>query len=287
MAQKSVATAMNIGELSRLLKDHAGLTQLEFESLLRNFGLQPREHWDVPPPGFRDKDMQPWRFRRPLSLLARPLILLGKNPEDNVLYAAGLLHAAFGYTVASSYLGQFDQGYFRTPAMRGWIGDVNNRKGHDFNSQVAEEFRRNSFMARASVSMSEFSPAAELGDLGDVDALAWTKEGLVYIVECKNLRFAVTIGEIAEQLRRFKGDARDELDRHLKRFNWLREHLEALSHVISVRDKPLTLRPLLVTNTIVPMQFKNDLPISAKEIVPFSQLSAVVGPPTGRRAYRP
>ncbi len=269
---KSVVTAIKVGELSQLLKDRAGLTQQEIESLFRHFALRPRKQWDVPPGGFRRKDLQPWRFRRPLSLLARPLVLLGSGPDDYVLYAAGLVHEAFGYTVESSYEGRFDQEYFRTNEMKSWIGSANNRKGHEFNNQVADEFRKIGFHARASVGMSEFNPPAELGDLGDVDVLAWKDEGLVYVVECKNLRFAMTVGEIAEQLKRFRGEANDELHRHLERLNWLRQNRVALGHVIGIANQVHSLRSLLVTKTIVPMQFRNDLPIPAKEIVPFPQL---------------
>lgn len=274
--QRSMVTAIKVGELSRLLKDSAGLTQQGVESLFTNFGLWPRNRWEIPPRRFRAKDLQPWRFRRPLSLLARPLVLLGSSPDDHVLYAAGLVHDAFAYMVVSSYEGRFDQEYFQTDEMKSWIGSANNRKGHEFNEQVSDEFRKNGFHARASVRMSEFNPPAELGDLGDVDVLAWSDEGLVYVVECKSLRFAMTIGEIAEQLRRFRGEANDELHRHLKRVKWLQGNQESIGNVLGVQNGVASLRSLLVTNTIVPMQFKNDLPISAKEIIPFSQLRTTI-----------
>lgn len=275
LEQRSIVLSMTTHQLLRLLTQQAGLTTFEAEAILRHFSLRPRQHWDRTPNGFQDKDWYPWRFRRRLSLIARPLVRLGISDDADLLYAPGFLHKAFGYTVEGAYFGRFDTGHFRTSAMRSWIGSINDRQGHDFNDQVAEEFRKRGFHALSSVGMATFTPPLELADLGDVDVLAWTEQGLVIVVECKHLRLAMTIGEIAEQLNRFRGEATDELGRHLRRYNWLREHPDMLGRGIGVRDKALSLRSLLVTNTVVPMQFKYDLPIPAREIVPFSQLEAV------------
>src|SRR5438034_10444084 len=139
--------------------------------------------------------------------------------------------------------------------MMRWIGSVNDRRGHEFNERVAEEFRKLNFRARASVRMTAFNTPVELGDLGDIDVLAWTTGGTVYAVECKNLRFARTIAEIVEQLNRFRGEVGDELNKHVRRCDWLRENIDVLSTVIDRSVAAVDLKPLMVTNTIVPMQF--------------------------------
>ena len=69
--------------------------------------------------------------------------------------------------------------------------------------------------------MAEFNLPSDVGDLGDIDVLAWDGSGRAYMVECKNLRFAMTVGEIVDQLNRFRGEANDELGEHLKRYQWL------------------------------------------------------------------
>ena len=99
----------------------------------------------------------------------------------------------------------------------------------------------------------------------------WNAAGCVYITECKNLRFALTVGEIADQLNRFRGEAHDELSRHMRRYRWLSENPDRLSKVIG-SDARLQIKPLLVSNTIVPMQFAQDLPIPVGDILPIGAL---------------
>jgi len=47
----------------------------------------------------------------------------------------------------------------------GWIGAITIKRGHEFNEEVAEEFRKLGFQARASVQMTEFNVPSEMGDL--------------------------------------------------------------------------------------------------------------------------
>jgi hypothetical protein len=60
-------------------------------------------------------------------------------------------------------------------------------------------------------------------DYGDIDALAWNRDsGRVLVMECKDLQYHKTIGEVAEQLSDFRGLIRpdgkpDDLKRHLDR----------------------------------------------------------------------
>ena len=199
--------------------------------------------------------------------MARPIVQTGFSEGDYLLYAPGQVHDAFANLVVGSSNGGFDAEYFSSPEMRAWIGAVNNRRGHEFNELVAEEFRKLNFKARASVDMAEFNVPPTMGDLGDIDVLAWSTAGLVYVIECKNLRFAMTVGEIVDQLNRFRGEANDELDKHMRRCDWLIQNLERLALVIG-HSGGLRIEPLMVSNTIVPMQFAQNLPLPAENILP-------------------
>jgi hypothetical protein len=48
--------------------------------------LTPRERWDRAPPGDADRDWFPWRYRRLLSLVARPIVELGDDAEAPLLW---------------------------------------------------------------------------------------------------------------------------------------------------------------------------------------------------------
>lgn len=81
----------------------------------------------------------------------------------------------------------------------------------------------------------------------------------------------MTAGEIADQLNRFRGEAHDELYRHMRRYRWLRENVDRLGRMIGFKGV-LKVKPLLVSNTIVPMQFSRDLPIPSEDILPIGAL---------------
>ena len=253
----------------------AGLTPDHVNSFVQNFTSQPRQSWDTTPAGFSPKDWYPWRFGRKLSLLARPVLFLGTDDDSAALYAPGLVHDGSALLVGNAHLGRFETEYFSSPEMRSWIGSVNDRAGHQFNDRVAARLQALGIAARSSVQMTEFGASRDFADLGDIDVLAWdSASGTVYSVECKNLHFARTAGEIADQLNRFRGEAGDELAKHLRRSDWLRSHTGTVARVTGLAANSITIRPMLVTNTIVPMQFKSGLPIASEDIVPFGNLTA-------------
>ena len=69
--------------------------------------------------------------------------------------------------------------------------------------------------------MTELGASSELGD---IDVLAWNRTGNVLLIECKRLKLARTVAEIAEICRRFRGEANDELDKQMRRFKRVAEN---------------------------------------------------------------
>ncbi len=113
--------------------------------------------------------------------------------------------------------------------------------------------------------MTELGAPAELGD---VDVLAWKPSGEIQIVECKRLQLARTLAEIAEICRRFRGEARDQLNKHVRRVNWLRNNAKGLQHIVGFTPNTARIDNRLVTNTHVPMTYMTELPIKADKIGP-------------------
>jgi hypothetical protein len=151
---------------------------------------------------------------------------------------------------------------------------VSDRLGHEFSDAVADWFREKGWQARSCVDMTEFGAPAQMGD---VDVLAWSPtDGRVFVIERKRLQFARTIGEIGEQLRKFKGEARDELAKHLVRSQWLLDRPGCVRQCIHLTHQDLAMLPLMVTNTIVSMQFVDGLPLANSQIVPFSGLDFII-----------
>ena len=154
--------------------------------------------------------------------------------------------------------------------MRSWTGEVTRQRGNEFEIAVAGEFKACGFQALSSRPMTEFGADKSYGDL---DVLGWTTSaGVFYAVECKRLRFARTVGEVGEQLREFRGEEMDRLAKHMRRCAWLRQHVHALRRVSKTSSPKLTVVPLLVPSTLVPMQFVLGLPLDSNHIVAFNRL---------------
>lgn len=96
-------------------------------------------------------------------------------------------------------------------------------------------------------------------DYGDVDALAWDpKTGRVLAIECKDLQFHKTMGEIAEQLSDFRGliksdCSRDLLRKHLDRIAVMEKNKTLIAARLRLSSKP-DLRGYIVFRNPVPMQ---------------------------------
>jgi hypothetical protein len=156
--------------------------------------------------------------------------------------------------------------------MQQWIGAVNNKNGNAFNETVRAIMESTGFHARSSVQMRELGADG----LGDVDVLAWTKAlDIAIVIECKHLRFARSVAEVGEQLRRFRGRPGDELHAHIRRVKWLSENPESLKKKIGLRDG-FRIHQLLVTERLVPMAFVKELAIPPETVISADRLRASV-----------
>jgi hypothetical protein len=245
-----------------------GFTESEFEDLMQHFVLPSRPDWTRVPLPFRAKDCWPWRYRRHLSLMNRPIVALN---EIEIAYAPGFCDDSFRHVVMEAHSGAFDTEYFNTRSMREYIGAVNGRRGLDFNKAVAERFTKSGWRVEVEVQMTRFRcPVNEAS--GDIDVIA-LKDGVVYLCECKELSFARTITEVVEQLGRFRGRHGDALWKHMRRVEWIRRNTTELGRVLG--QGPIEIRSLLVTSKTVPMQFAEGFPV---QVLPMDSLEYHLGP---------
>lgn len=97
-------------------------------------------------------------------------------------------------------------------------------------------------------------------DHGDVDLLAWRDDGRVLAIECKDVQFRKTLGEMAEQLSDFRGEIhsngrRDELRKHLDRMEVIRQHLPLVAAYVGRPSVDAVESHLLFRNP-VPTEFE-------------------------------
>jgi hypothetical protein len=226
------------------------------------FSLFPRSAWRVLPDGYDDKDIAAWRFRRRLSALRRPLLILSGADDPEVLLAPWLLREGFAYTVGNYFYGSLSDRHLGR-AMQRYAGHARRRDGMAFNSEVAQKMSALGWKTRTEVSITKILSKRFDRNFGDVDVLAWNdSSGRILLMECKDLQFRKTHGEIAEQLSDFAGlvkpnGKRDLLRKHLDRVELLRAHPADLRRFLGI-DRLGEIESHLVFRNPVPMQYVAD-----------------------------
>ena len=261
----NVIVETTLGEVKARLTSQSSLSVDASEAFVRAFGIFHRQEWETPPREFTRKDTYPWRFRRRLSVLVRPLLIFGTQDKDKILFGVGTLKIGISSLLDRIEHGRLPQELFTSTEMKRYIGTINNEEGHAFARETANQLCKEGWQTRNEVQMTELGASAELGD---VDVLAWKPHGEIQIIECKRLRLARTVAEIAEICRRFSGEARDELDKHVRRIKWIKANPAGLQRIVGFTPNPALIDDRLVTNTRVPMTYLTSLPIEAGKIGP-------------------
>jgi hypothetical protein len=257
------------------LKDECNLATGSADEYLARFSLPSRRAWNKDlPPGCEENDVWPWRFRRQLSLLMRPLILITDTPHKRWLVYPPLVKRSVAYVIHGIEEAMFPAEHFRSRAMQRFCGEQANRQGNAFTNMVADEVERLGFSARRQVLMSELGVPAHVGDFGDVDVLAW-KRGcpIVFVIECKYLRTATSIRDVVDRLADYRGKSDDSLGKHLRRLKWLQSNSTYVSALTAIPTSEIQFEGMLVTDDLVPMQFFAGSAISPRDVVSFDQLA--------------
>jgi hypothetical protein len=223
--------------------------------------LQPRATWASTPPGYAPKDWHPWRFRRRLSVISRPILQLTETDNPRYLIAPGLVREGTMKVIDYCLRGGYDAKDFPRGLMRTWIGAEENRRGHRFNTEVSDRLKSLGWQTRLGIRLTEILNDKLDRDYGDIDVLAW-KDGRVLAIECKELELAMTNGEIARQLHEFRGEIRssnakpDRLKKHLVRVDLLRQSPTDLKKFLR-SSAAVEIETHLVFRGIVPMHFSD------------------------------
>ncbi len=252
-----------------MLADVGGCPLEKATNVLSKFTLATRPQWQVPPDGFNNRDWQPWSFRRQLPALRRPFLQIDPSTDPEIILAPGLVREAFWLTVRWYHDGDIHQSEVRSAEMESWIGHAYRKNGEEFTKTVEARSIELGWQTKREIELTDILRRRQderFGDLrkfGDVDVLAW-RDGSprVLIIECKDVQFRKTPGEVAEQLADFRGELTpkgkpDLLRKHLDRI----EVLTANSGAVAKRFKlstPICLEGHLVFRNPVPMRYAWD-----------------------------
>lgn len=226
------------------------------------FSLLPRSSWRELPQGYDNKDIAAWRFRRRLSSLRRPLFHLSTTDDPEILVAPGFARESFAYTVGNYFYGSYPDRHLGS-AMRRYAGHARRREGIEFNAEVARKMGSLGWEIQTEVAITKIVGKRFDRNYGDVDVFAWNAAACrILVMECKDLQFRKTHGEIAEQLTDFIGVVKDDgkpdlLLKHLNRVEILRTHHAEVCSFLGV-DAMSRVESHLVFRNPVPMQHVAD-----------------------------
>ena len=221
--------------------------------------LEHRGAWRTVPEGYRPVDRHPWRFRRSLSVLRRPLLQVDDDPDPMVLVCPGLMREAFGYTVSNYYRGDYPDWQLGA-AMLAWRGHSRAKLGLEFNAEVAAALTKLGWRVDCEIKLTKLLRQALDRNYGDIDVLAWDPaKGRILIIECKYVQYKKTPGEIAEQLSDFRGGLMsngkpDLLRKHLDRVAVVEGHADDACRFLGM-PQGSRIESHLVFKNPVPMQF--------------------------------
>src|SRR5690606_28668048 len=140
---------------------------------------------------FTMKDVVPWRYRRRLSAVSRPILQYEVADDPKCLIAPSFIRDALVYRLDRTYRAEFDDSHFGSAEMKRWIGLRRHEAGHRFNQEVGEELRRLGWRCEVELSPPTLGIEVDGRDFGDIDVLAWhDQQARVVVIECKDLMFA-------------------------------------------------------------------------------------------------
>lgn len=265
-------------EYYSLVCSNSSVTKKTAGRFLNQFSLETRAQWENPPKGFSQKDIYPWRFRRKLSFVARPILKIDNSDDPLLIIAPGVLRMGFAYLFCGAHSGRFEQSFFKTKEMKdAWWGKA--REGHSFNSAVAKTLSDAGWKIRENINLSEILNRQIERDFGDVDVLAWRADrNEVLVIECKNLSPAINYSEIAALLSDYQGvevDGKaDKLRKHLDRVSLLQENKEQLQRFTNIQNPKIV--SCLICSGTVPMQYARVDALSSTHVGAIENILAIL-----------
>lgn len=260
ITESKALLAMRRSELIEVVQAQTELNMEKAAIILDGWTLSPRAGWKHIPEGYKDADRQPWRFGRRLSVLRRPIIQIDKESDPILILASGLLRDSFSYVVGNYYRGAFPQWQITSRGMKKWTGTIFDEDGRKFSAKVADKVRAHGWKAETEVKVTKLLRKGFERDFGDVDVVAWEpSSGKVVLMECKDLKYKKTTGEIAEQISDFRGefDSRgkpDLLRKHLDRVALIQQHEAELAQFVDMH-RIVQIEHMLVFRNPVPMRY--------------------------------
>lgn len=250
--------------------DAYAFSAMDVSAFINSFGLHKRRTWVANPPESLPKEVNPWRFQRRLSLMLRPVVVVGTPPEK-LIFGLGTFCESLAYVLDSVVDGTFDKDVFQSTEMRSYLGSCVDALGREFTELVAMNLRQRGWSTKTELKLTQLL-APKVPNLGDIDILAWKADGNVLVIECKRLKQSKTVAEIALACQRFSGNVGDHLHKHLRRVGWVTANIPKLAKFTKLDPTTIKVSSPLVVSRPVPFKYLQNLPLSPSDVVSVDNL---------------
>lgn len=248
-------------ELLDALRRNPSHPPVDAAEMLKRLTLKCRSSWHA---DLSEADLDLARFDRRYSLINRPLLALDDSSDPCVLVAPAFISDSIMYSVSGLHRGSLNNAFWESAEARRYSGAMGDRAGHEFEEKVARRLRELGLHAESDCRLSKLLNQKVSDEFGNVDVFALTKDGLrAWVVEAKDLRICRTETEVASRLSEYRGrtnknskgkDVPDNLLRHLRRVQYLRERAAQLAKTLKL-SRPPEVKGLLVVDSPQPMNF--------------------------------
>lgn len=282
----SLAAVPKVELPAQLLESGHEFEPEEVEAAVTYLSLEKRARVEVPPPGYENFDISPWRFSRRLSLLRKPIVAF-HNPADA---ANPTLHWGFrqllrsritlGDQVLANRLRVTEDG-----EMIKALGRIAKEQGEPLVRKMAARLAGVDRIIDTDVYIKPGGKLPHHTDLGDVDVLVLDfNRKILLSVECKNMAPSRNIKEMVEEVEKLLGSGSELgwMQKHVRRHDWLTQNLAVVETAYSKDLTGFTVQSFVVTTAgmLTPYLRQQELPLpllSAYEVERHS-LEALLNP---------
>lgn len=206
------------------------------EKIFDQITLCHREDFLVAPTPYEKYDIYPWRFNRELSFTRRPIIQYG----NDLIWGNRQLYHMQKFIVDLILNGKYKA---RQPKLKQLIGKLSDRRGNDFNSEVAKKLSLIDGLIvceKLSKINGKKIVDANNNELGDIDVLCIIPNKRKIIVgEVKDFAFAKNPYEMDQEYKKIFVDGRKPcyMTKHKRRSAWIRAHLDDVKEHFNLPDR--------------------------------------------------
>jgi hypothetical protein len=249
------------------------ITPADIDALLDLLTLKQRPAIGTPQKGFSRDEIYPWRHKRALSYMRRPLTIVPKQGKDFYYYGYRQVMEYHDYVHDLLYSGKYPNA--QSVELQEWLGGAHADKGGPFRDMVASWFEKHTGMIVFPHEI-HITPTGHLvadRDYGDIDLLVIDHlRKILYVIELKNITGAKTPyemwSELAEFLGAYPGDKDAKITKHAVRAQWLNDHRDELDRFVPGVEG-YQLKSFLMSTEPIPLAYqkKHPMPLAVKSFV--------------------